>query len=395
MNFLINDMTYNMGTESAFAVLVQAQQRQAMGHDMIALSIGQPDFKTPDHIVKAAHKALDDQHFGYSPAKGIPPLRETIADYVERYWQWQVSTDRILVMPGGKPTIFFACMLLGGKRKDGARNHIIIPDPGFPIYGSAAKYSGARVTGYALHEELGFGFRADEILSQITDDTSLLILNSPGNPTGGCFGKDELTKLAEGLKKHPNLVILSDEIYRFMCYAPYQHHSLIDFAHLRDRIILLDGCSKTFAMTGWRLGFGVWPEALVEHVEKLAVNNHSCVNNIAQYAAIAAFSGPMDFFDDYMAQFQKRRDLLVDSLNDMDGVQCALPLGAFYAFANFKAINPDCKIIQQRIMEEANVATIAGRDFGDAGAGYIRFSYAAAYDDIGRALERIKNMLKN
>ena len=387
MSFLTNQSLNNLGTETAFAVLAQTQKRIVEGHDMISLSVGQPDFPTPDHIVKAAHKALDDGHFGYSLTKGIVKLRDIIAAYVEKHWHWSPNPENIIVTAGGKPTIFFACMVLGGIDR-----HIIIPNPGFPIYHSAANYSGAHVTSYGLYEKNNFSFDADEILNQITDKTSLLVLNSPGNPTGGCFGTEELKRLADGLRQYPNVVILCDEIYRFMCYAPHQHHSLLDFEDLRSRIILLDGCSKTFAMTGWRIGFGIWPEALIPHVDKLTVNSYSCVNNIAQYAAMEAFSGDMSFFDDMLAEFKRRRDLLVDGLNDIDGVQCALPSGAFYAFANFTNVEADDHKMQQKLMTDANIATVAGSDFGDVGKGYIRFSYAAAYDDIARAIERIKKI---
>ena len=276
-----------LGTETAFEVLARAAELQAQGMDVINLGIGQPDFKTPEHVVEAAIKALRDGHHGYTPAQGIPPLREAVANDLNQRHGVNVDPGNVVIMPGGKPTMFFAIMMFGG-----AGTEIMYPDPGFPIYRSMIEYTGANPVPITLREENGFAFSAEEVLAQITSKTRLIIINTPGNPTGGAVPREEIEKLVAGLEKHPDVALLSDEIYSQMLYDGREHVSLLRYPQLQDRLIVLDGWSKTYAMTGWRLGFSVWPQALVESVVRLAVNCHSCVNAPTQFAGIAALEGP-------------------------------------------------------------------------------------------------------
>ena len=278
-----------LGTETAFEVLARADALKRQGKDIINLGIGQPDFKTPAHIVEAAIKALRDGHHGYTPAQGILPLREAVAADLKRRHGVEVHPDTIVIWPGGKPTMFFSILMFG---QPGAE--IMYPDPGFPIYRSMIQYTGATPVPIVQNEANQFSFTADQVLAQITPKTSLIILNSPGNPCGGAASKDEIAKLVKGLERHPNVAIMSDEIYSQMLYGGREHESFLRYPEIKDRLILLDGWSKTYAMTGWRLGFSVWPKALVEKVVRLAVNCHSCVNAPTQYAGIAALEGPQD-----------------------------------------------------------------------------------------------------
>ena len=278
-----------LGTETAFEVLARAAQLEAQGRDIINLGIGQPDFKTPEHIVEAAIKALKDGHHGYTPAQGIVPLREAVARDLNKRHGVDIDPGTVVIMPGGKPTMFFSILMFGGPGTE-----IMYPDPGFPIYRSMIEYVGSKPVPIALREENGFAFSAEEVLAQITPATRLIIINTPGNPTGGAVPKAEIEKLAAGLEKHPDVALMSDEIYSQMLYDGREHESLLKYPSLKDRLILLDGWSKTYAMTGWRLGFSVWPKALVEPVVRLAVNCHSCVNAPTQFAGIAALDGPQD-----------------------------------------------------------------------------------------------------
>ena len=377
-----------LGTETAFEVLARAAELQAQGLDVINLGIGQPDFKTPEHIVEAAIKALRDGHHGYTPAQGIPPLREAVARDLHKRHSVDVDPDNVVIMPGGKPTMFFSIMMFGG---DGTE--IMYPDPGFPIYRSMIEYVGSQPVPIALREENGFAFSADEVLSQITPRTRLIIINTPGNPTGGAVPGEEIEKLVAGLEKHPDVALLSDEIYSQMLYDGREHISLLSYPQLRDRLIVLDGWSKTYAMTGWRLGFSVWPEALVEPVVRLAVNCHSCVNAPTQFAGIAALEGPQDAVREMVAAFDERRRVIVGALNQLPGFACIEPGGAFYAFPNISGTGMSAKELQNAMLEKAGVATVAGTSFGIHGEGYIRFSYANSIDNIKRAVERVGNLL--
>lgn len=377
-----------LGTESAFDVLARANALAAAGADMINLGIGQPDFPTPPHIVEAGIKALRDGHHGYTPANGIPALREAVAADLHRRHGAEVSPDRIVVVPGGKVTMFFAMLIFG---EPGAE--IIYPDPGFPIYRSAIEFSGATAIPLPLREENGFAFSADELLSLITTKTRLIIVNSPANPTGGVTPDAEMDKLAAGLEDHPGVAILSDEIYSNMLYGGRVHRSILSYPALANRAIMLDGWSKTYAMTGWRLGYAVWPEGLVEKATRLAINDHSCVNAATQFAGIAALEGPQDAVDEMVRAFDDRRVATVTALNTLPGVTCVDPGGAFYVFPNITGTGKNAKTLQDGLLSDAHVATIAGTSFGHHGEGYLRLSYANSKENILRAIERIGGYL--
>ena len=377
-----------LGTESAFVVLARAQKLAAEGRDIINLGIGQPDFRTPEHIVEAGIKALRDGHHGYTPANGLPALREAVAADLHRRHGVEVNPDHVVVVPGGKPTMFFAVLMFG---EPGAE--ILYPNPGFPIYESVIRYTGATPVPIALREENGFAFSADEVLGQITPRTRLIIINSPANPTGGVTPRAEIDRLVAGLAAHPQVAILSDEIYSNMLYGGREHVSLLRYPELRDRLIMLDGWSKTYAMTGWRLGYAVWPEACVDHVTRLCINNHSCVNAATQHAGIAALTGPQDAVREMVRQFDERRQVIVRELGALPGVRCADAAGAFYAFPNIEGTGMTAREAQDRFLDEAGVATVAGTSFGKWGEGYLRFSYANSTENILEAMARIRRLL--
>lgn len=377
-----------LGTESAFEVLARAQKLASEGMDVINLGIGQPDFRTPEHIVEAGIKALRDGHHGYTPANGLPALREAVANDLNKRHKVEVNPDNVVVVPGGKPTMFFAMLMFG---EPGAE--IMYPNPGFPIYESAIRYSGATPVPFALEEEKGFAFSAESVLEKITPSTRLIVINSPANPTGGVTPKSEIDKLVAGLEKHPHVAILSDEIYSCMLYGGRQHTSLLQYPEIRDRLIMLDGWSKTYAMTGWRLGYAVWPDELVPHVTRLCINDHSCVNAATQFAGIAALTGPQDAVNEMMRAFDERRRLIVSELNALPGFRCADSAGAFYAFPNIEGTGLSSKQAQDKFLNEVGVATISGTSFGAWGEGYIRFSYASSVDNIKEALSRIRSIL--
>jgi aspartate aminotransferase len=379
-----------LGTETAFEVLARAKALEAQGRSIINLGIGQPDFATPPHIVEAGRKALADGHHGYTPANGILPLREAVAMDLHRRHRVTVSPDNVLVVPGGKVTMFFAILMFGE-----AGAEIMYPNPGFPIYESVIRFSGATPVPMPLHESKGFSFSAEEVLAQLTPRTRLIILNSPANPTGGVVPRAEIDRLVAGLERFPNVAIMSDEIYSCMVYDGAEHVSLLSYPSIRDRLILLDGWSKTYAMTGWRLGYSVWPESLIAHATRLAINCHSCVNASAQFAGIAALTGPQDAVHSMVAAFAERRKMIVAALNGLPGFRCANPGGAFYAFPNVSGTGFDAKGLQTRLLDEAGVATIAGTSFGAFGEGYLRFSYASSLDQLREAVERIRHFLGN
>lgn len=378
-----------LGTESAFEVLARANALAAQGHDIINLGIGQPDFKTPDHIVQAGIKALADGHHGYTPANGLPQLREAVANDLETRHGAPVNPDNVVVVPGGKPTMFFAVLMFG---EPGAE--IMYPNPGFPIYESVIKYTGATPVPIELSEDQGFAFSAEKVLSQITENTRLIIINSPANPTGGVTPKAEIDALVAGLQDHPHVALMSDEIYSQMLYGGREHVSLLQYPEIRDRLIVLDGWSKTYAMTGWRLGYAVWPDQLVEQVTRLCINDHSCVNASAQFAGLAALTGPKDAVHDMVAEFDRRRQFIVAGLNDLPGVRCADAAGAFYAFPNISGTGMNAREAQDLFLTKGHVATVAGTSFGAMGEGFVRFSYANSLANIERALDRIGDLLR-
>ena len=377
-----------IGEENAFAVLARATALSAQGKDIINLGIGQPDFKTPAHIVEAAIKALKDGHHGYTPANGLLATREAVARRTLTTTGVEVSPENIIIVPGGKVTMFAAIMIFG---EPGAE--ILYPDPGFPIYRSMIEFTGAKPVPVPIREENGFAFSAEETLSLITPNTRLLILNSPANPTGGVTPKSEIEKLVKGLEDHPHVAIMSDEIYDVMTYDGEEHCSLLTFPQIRDRLIVLNGWSKTWAMTGWRMGWSIWPDQLYDKVRKLAVNCWSCVNAPSQYAGIAAIDGPQDDVEKMCKAFDNRRKIVVDGLNSLSGISCATPKGAFYAFPNVKETGWPAKKLASALLDDAGVALIGGPDFGILGEGYIRLSYANSEENIIRAIERIEKFL--
>ncbi|MGU9957389.1 MAG: pyridoxal phosphate-dependent aminotransferase [Arenicellales bacterium WSBS_2016_MAG_OTU3] len=377
-----------LGTETAFEVLARADALARQGKDIINLGIGQPDFKSAPHIVDAAVKALRDGEHGYTPSPGIMSLREVVAEDVLKYRGVEILPNNIVAVPGGKVTMFFAIMMFG---EPGAE--ILYPNPGFPIYASVINFSGAKAVPIPLLEDKDFSFDAQEVLSLITPNTRLLILNSPANPTGGAIPKSEMDTLVAGLIAHPQVAILSDEIYSRMTYDSQKHISLLYYPEIRDRLIILDGWSKTYAMTGWRMGYGIWPDSLIEGATRLAVNCHSCVNSAAQFAGIAAMQGSQEAVAEMMHQFAERRTRMVNGLNAMPGVSCKNPKGAFYAFPNITGTGMDAHTLQNRLLEEAGVATVAGTSFGAYGEGYVRFSYANSKENIDIALARMNELL--
>lgn len=377
-----------IGEENAFAVLARATALERAGRHIVNLGIGQPDFPTPAFIVEAAVQALRDGHHGYTAATGLLPLREAVAADLHRRLAVTVSPEQVIVVPGGKVTLFMAILLFG---EPGAE--ILYPDPGFPIYRSMIEFTGATPIPVPIRESNGFAFSAAETLALITPRTRLLILNSPANPTGGVTPKAEIDALVAGLDAVPGVAVLSDEIYGQMTYDGLPHQTLLAYPSLRDRLILLDGWSKTYAMTGWRLGYGVWPVALADKVRKLVVNSVSCTNAAAQWAGLAALEGPQDAVQAMMAAFDRRRRLVVAGLNALPGVSCAVPKGAFYAFPNIAGTGWAAKPLAAALLDDAGVACIGGPDFGVHGEGYLRLSYANSEANIALALDRVGQFL--
>jgi len=377
-----------LGTETAFEVLARAQALAAGGRSIINLGIGQPDFATPPHIVDAACRALIAGHHGYTPANGIPALREAIAADAAARLGAAVDPDQVVVVPGAKVTMAFAMLIFGSPGAE-----ILHPDPGFPIYRSMIEFSGATAIGYPLAGP-DLDFSADEVLARITPRTRLIIVNSPGNPGGGVMAPAELARLVAGLAAHPDVFVLSDEIYARLVFDAARHTSLLTVAALRERLIVLDGLSKTYAMTGWRLGWGIWPGALAELATRLAVNIYSCVNTVAQHAGVAALTGPQAPVDHMLAVLAERRDFLVAALNRLPGVRCGRPGGAFYVFPDITATGFSARELQDRWLDELGVATLAGTSFGPRGAGHIRLAYTAALPDLREALRRIDGWLR-
>jgi aspartate aminotransferase len=339
--------------------------------------------------VEAAIKALRDGHHGYTPANGILPLREAVAADLHKRYGAKVSPDEVMIMPGGKPTMFMSILMFGQPGVE-----IMYPDPGFPIYRSMIEYTGATPVPIPIREENGFAFSAEETLALINEKTRLIIINSPANPTGGVTPKAEVDKFVAGMEKWPEIAVMSDEIYDQLIYDGQEHVTLLNYPSIRDRLILLNGWSKTYAMTGWRLGYAIFPGKLYDYARKLAVNLHSCVNAPTQYAGIAALTGPQDAVAHMRVAFDKRRKLVVEGLNKLPGVSCITPKGAFYAFPNVKQTGWNAKPLANALLDETGVALIGGPDFGILGEGYLRVSYANSAENILRALERMDGFLK-
>jgi len=377
-----------LGTESAFSVLAEAKKLEAQGKPMIHLGLGQPDFKTPKHIVEAAKKALDDGHHGYVLSNGILECRQSVTRKIKKLYNQDIDPERIIIMPGGKPTMHYAIQCFGEPGVE-----IIHPTPAFPIYESMINYTGSTAVPYDLTEDKDLKFSADKILSLITDKTRLLILINPNNPTGSFVEKSEIDKLAEGLKKFPHVTILSDEIYSRQIFDGKEMPTFFNYPDLRDRLIVLEGWSKAYSMTGWRLGWSFWPEELIGHINKLLINSVSCVNAAAQFAGIAALDGSDDSIHEMMEKFTQRRKLIHEGLNSLPGVECSLPGGAFYAFPKVIGTGMDGSEFCKRAMHEAGVAIVPGSAFGKTSKNYVRFSFAASQDNISKALENLKKML--
>jgi aspartate/methionine/tyrosine aminotransferase len=378
-----------LGTEDAFKVLAEAKKLEKKGKKIIHLSLGQPDFKTSSHIVDATIKALKDGHHGYVLPNGIIECREAVSRKIKSLYNANIDPERIIIMPGGKPTIYYAITLFGEPGVE-----IIYPDPGFPIYKSMIDYTGAKPVPVNLIKSEDSSINPEKILSLINENTRLLILNNPNNPTGSFTEKNKIDQLAEGLKKFPNVAILSDEIYSRQIFDDKEMPTFFNYPDLYKRLIVLDGWSKTYCMTGWRLGWSVWPEQLIEHVIKFCVNNHSCVNAAIQYGGIAALDGPENELNSMIEKFSLRRKLIVDSLNSLKGVQCKLPGGAFYAFPNISETGMNGQEFAHKCLHEAGVAIVPGTAFGNFAENYVRFSFAASTESISKAIEKIDKILK-
>jgi aspartate aminotransferase len=383
----IADSLSRLGTETAFEVLARAKALEAQGKDMIHLQIGEPDFDTPPHIVEAAVKALREGQTHYCPAPGIPQLREAAADYLSRTRSITVDPGRVLVTPGAKPFLFFGVLATCNPGDE-----VIYPNPGFPIYESVIRWAGATPVPLPLTEEAGFAFNADDLAERLTPKTKLVILNSPANPTGGVVPREVNVEVAKLLAAH-RCYVLTDEVYSEMVYDG-EHDSIASHGDLLDRTILLDGFSKTFAMTGWRLGYASVPKELVEPLTRLFINCHSCTPPASQLAGVAALTGPMDDVRAMIEEFRARRELVVAGLNDLPGVSCVEPKGAFYAFPNITQTGMKARDLQNQLLEEAGVAMLAGTAFGEYGEGYMRVSYANSPENITTALGKMRELLE-
>ena len=371
-----------LGTETAFEVLNKARALERSGKSIIHLEIGEPDFDTPANIVEAGIDALREGWTHYGPSAGLPELRQAIAEDVSRSRGVKVASDEVVVVPGGKPIIFFTILALAE-----AGDEVIYPNPGFPIYESMIHYAGARPVPIRLLEEKDFGFDVDEMASLITDRTRLIILNSPQNPTGGVLGKQDFHDIAAAIGDR-NIMVLSDEIYSRLVFEG-AHYSIMSVPGFQERTILLDGFSKTYAMTGWRMGYGVMRPDLAAHITRLMTNSNSCTASFTQVAGIEAIRGDQSSVDRMRAEFQGRRDVFVAGLNRIKGFSCRMPKGAFYAFPNITKTGWKSKALADALLEQAGVAALSGASFGDYGEGYLRFSVANSLENLNQALERI------
>ena len=377
-----------LGTESAFEVLARARQLERAGREIIHLEIGEPDFDTPVHIKEAAKQALDAGATHYGPSAGLPELREAIAKHVAETRGVPVAPEEVVVTPGAKPIMFFTIMALIG---DG--DEVIYPNPGFPIYESVINFVGGVPVPIPLREESGFGFDLELFERRVSSKTKLIVINSPENPTGGVLDRDQVERIADVARRR-GIAVLSDEIYRQFLYEG-EFASIMGLPGMREQTILLDGFSKSYAMTGWRLGYGVMPPALAEHVARLMVNSNSCTASFVQLAGIAALQGDQTPVARMVAEFKRRRDLLVDGLNRLPGVRCARPRGAFYVFPNITGTGRPSAEVAERLLTEAGVAALSGAAFGAHGEGYLRFSYANSESNLRLALERMRPLFES
>ncbi len=381
------ERTARLGTETAFEVLVKAKALEAKGRDVVHLEIGEPDFDTPRNIVDAGCDALQKGFTHYGPSAGLPQLREAIAQYVSETRAVNVSPDEVVVVPGGKPIIFFSILALAEEGDE-----VIYPNPGFPIYESMIDYVGAKAVPIRLREEMDFRLDVDELAGLINDHTKLIIINSPQNPTGGVLTKIDIDRIAAAIGDR-NIMVLSDEIYSRLIFEG-DHHSIMSIDGMKERTILLDGFSKTYAMTGWRMGYGVMRADFATHVARLMTNSSSCTASFTQIAGVEALRGPQDSVEKMCAEFKKRRDVMVAGLNKIKGFSCRLPKGAFYVFPNITKTGWRSKKLADALLEDAGVAGLSGTAFGDFGEGYLRFSVANSIENIEKALERVGTWAK-
>lgn len=370
--------------ESAFDVLSRARAMEAQGRDIIHLEIGEPDFETPAHVVAAGKKALDDGFTHYGPTPGLPEVRSAVAEYVSKTRGISVGQKNVIVTPGGKPVMFYPMLALLEPGDE-----VIYPNPGFPIYESMIRFLDAKPVPIPLVEERGFSFDLDVFRASLSDRTKMVVLNSPQNPTGGIIPAADIKAIADAVRDR-DLIILSDEIYSRIYYGDEAPVSITTFPGMLEKTIILDGFSKTYAMTGWRLGYGVMPEFIAEACGKLMVNSTSCTATFTQIAGMAALQGPQDDVEKMKAEFRRRRDAFCAGLNSIPGWHCEIPGGAFYAFANVKATGRNSKELANALLNEAGVACLDGAGFGEFGKGYIRFSYANSYENLMKAVDRIK-----
>ena len=371
-----------LGTETAFEVLLKAKALEAQGRDIVHLEIGEPDFDTPRNIIEAAVDALHKGFTHYGPSAGLVELREVIAQHVSETRRVNVTPDEVVVVPGGKPIIFFSILALVEEGDE-----VIYPNPGFPIYESMINYVGAKAVPIRLREELDFRLDVDELVNLINDRTKLIILNSPQNPTGGVLVKTDTERIAAAIGDR-NIIVLSDEIYSRLIFEG-EHHSIMSINGMKERTILLDGFSKTYAMTGWRMGYGVMRADLATHIARLMTNSSSCTASFSQIAGIEALRGPQESVDMMRAEFKRRRDVMVAGLNKIKGFSCRLPHGAFYVFPNIMKTGWPSKKLADALLDDAGVAALSGTAFGDFGEGYLRFSVANSIENIEKALDRV------
>jgi len=388
LNNQIADRMSLLHTESAFAIMAKAKALEAQGRSIIHLEIGQPDFKTPQNIIDAACKAMNDGYTGYSPSPGYPEVRETIAEYAEKYKGIKTDKEEIVIVPGGKPVMFFTMLMLVNPGDE-----VIYPNPSFPIYESCIKFAGGVPVPVPLTAHNNFRFDSCILEKLITPKTKLVIINNPSNPTGGAMGKEDILAIAEVLRDRPEIFIMSDEIYDRLVFRG-NVFSIAALPEFKDRTLILDGFSKTYAMTGWRLGYGIMHKALAKQMEMLMVNSNSCPVSFTQIACIEALKGPQDAVETMKAAFKERRDYLISALNAIEGISCCLPEGAFYAFPDIASFNITSTEFADRLLNEAGVAAVAGTAFGTFGEGYIRLSYANSLDNLKIALERIEKFTK-
>ena len=383
---MLHERARQLAGESAFDVLRRAQELEAAGREVIHLEIGQPDFPTPAHIRAAAARALDEGHTGYGPSQGLPELRDAIAEKAGELRGLSFSPEEVVVAPGAKALLFYAINALAGPGDE-----VIYPDPGFPAYQSVIAHSGATPVPLPLREETGFRFDADEFLGLVSDRTRLVILNSPQNPTGGVLEREDLRAVAAAAVEN-DFRILSDEIYLHFCYdSPFETIASVEEAG--ERVIIIDGFSKTYSMTGWRLGYALLPPSLVKTFDLYNVNIASCACTFSQHAAVEALRGPQDSVTSMVAEFRERRDYLVEGLNSIRGISCGTPGGAFYAFANITKTGISSAELASRLLAEAGVAVLSGASFGPCGEGYIRLSYATSMEKLRSGIERMANLL--